>query len=104
MSACPLCSEAPAGCTCYGWCHHCETFQLREDAPVLRSVCRVVEPCCVVCRESEPWGFGVWNAGQFTVDGGQRALNLSWDQLAWLCERRVSTYPGDFDGLDGFPR
>ncbi len=56
-----------------GWCHQCGTLQLLEDAPWLdldwlRTPMGGVppmldvpaQPCCVRCRESEPWELGVW--------------------------------------------
>ena len=47
-----------------GWCHNCGTLQLYRDAPWLTWLGPGTkpEPCCVVCREEEPWGLAVWDA------------------------------------------
>jgi hypothetical protein len=47
-----------------GWCHTCGTIQLLQDAPWLRLSwypSAGLQPCCVVCREQEPWYFGVFD-------------------------------------------
>jgi hypothetical protein len=50
-----------------GWCHQCGTVQLLVDAPWLRTDLGIPsdspeapEPCCVVCREDEPWDLAVF--------------------------------------------
>jgi hypothetical protein len=47
-----------------GWCHNCGTLQLLRDAPWLPVPAIFGHahpvPCCCVCREDEPWEFGVW--------------------------------------------
>jgi hypothetical protein len=47
-----------------GWCHSCGTHQLLQDAPWLPNPYtgdHELVPCCIVCREVEPWGLGVWD-------------------------------------------
>lgn len=47
-----------------GWCHNCETWQLLRDAPWLPNpytTAHELTPCCVTCREEEPWDFGVFD-------------------------------------------
>lgn len=113
-----------------GWCHHCETFQLLSDAP-----CLIVSywlelgedwprPCCVVCREGEPWELGVWDTVQFVEafdhcsvcgagDGEpcrkrttgeptaehkrrfKQSPTYTVEQLRVLCEQQAAGYPGD---------
>jgi hypothetical protein len=71
----------------FGWCHHCETFQRRQDAPVL--VVPWLEGelhrCCVVCETDEPWEFGV-----FDREDGE----LSGD-LVEACVRQAQGYSVD---------
>jgi hypothetical protein len=57
-----------------GWCHNCGTLQLFRDAPWLTLGWMgdgERHPCCFVCRESEPWEFGVWPVAQH---GGGESL------------------------------
>ncbi len=64
-----------------GWCHHCGTLQRFADAPwlpvpsIYGDVQRV--PCCVVCRENEPWEMGVFPMPA-TLDACARARHVTW--------------------------
>ena len=70
------------------WCHSCETFQLYADAVWLDGpYARGVAAHCVVCREQEPYGMGVW-----PMDGDdQLPCNVGH------ARRRESMYPGECD-------
>lgn len=61
-----------------GWCHQCGTLQLLEDAPVLDWMGDGdPEPCCVVCREEEPWSMAVFPMpASMEVCGSER--HVSW--------------------------
>jgi hypothetical protein len=73
-----------------GWCHQCETLQRLEDAPVLWvSYLEEELPCCVVCREGEPWGYGVWNAAGWVPE------YFCMPCLIRACAERWAGYPGD---------
>lgn len=84
-----------------GWCHHCETVQFLRDAPWLDSpYAPGVQPCCVICRENEPWDFGVVDAtGEWvrTPIDGRRGWFMVKRCGAEHAERQDSLYPGDCD-------
>ena len=92
-----------------GWCHNCETFQLLRDAPWLVTPYaggRKPVPCCVVCREEEPWGFGVWDMSEPTSIERTRRLDAATgcrghvhvrDCAQLHAERQDQLYPGDCD-------
>lgn len=86
--------ETPADVV--GWCHQCGTLQLLRDAPWLpvRWIYDDDEPvpCCIECRESEPWEFGVWDLPYQDGDPELRELrkcaearHVTWDPT--LCEQ-----------------
>ena len=73
-----------------GWCHHCETLQRLEDAPVLWVGYLGKEvACCAICREDEPWEFGVWDATKWVPE------LFCMPCLIRACAERWSGYPGD---------
>lgn len=67
-----------------GWCHQCGTYQLFTDAPWLPIPYwgNTVHPCCVECRESEPWEMGVWEDPEYA------------DLVECAVARHVSWTPG----------
>jgi hypothetical protein len=64
-----------------GWCHHCGTLQLFRDAPWLPVPFvfgdREPVPCCVECREAEPWELGVF-AMPITLAECAEARHVTW--------------------------
>ena len=82
-----------------GWCHQCGRLQLLRDAPWLAlprlgmpwEVDWPTEPmpCCVECREAEPWELSV-----FPMEEKMRACaeagHFSWNPKSHrYCEREV---------------
>jgi hypothetical protein len=72
-----------------GWCHACGTLQRFCDAPWLpvRWVFKddLPEPCCVVCRQSQPWAYGV-HAVEEGMRGCCEALHVNWQPTGNGCE------------------
>lgn len=70
-----------------GWCHQCGTLQLLVEAPSLvvdADFDPIPEPCCVECRESEPWCMAVFPVTDEGLRACAIARHVTWNPTA--CE------------------